>query len=171
MLKKVRNSRHMRVLVHGDGRVVATAPYRATYGAMERFLFSREDWIKKALSKFASHKTILPGGGVAHYKKHKGQAREFVLDRLEHFNQFYNFKYNRVSIRNQKSRWGSCSKKGNLNFNYKIIFLRPEQAGYIIAHELCHLRELNHSKKFWDLVSAAIPCYKEIRRKLRKLVL
>ncbi|PIZ79785.1 MAG: hypothetical protein COY02_03770, partial [Parcubacteria group bacterium CG_4_10_14_0_2_um_filter_41_6] len=97
VLKKVRNSRHMRVLVHGDGRVVATAPYRATYGAMERFLFSREDWIKKALSKFASHKTILPGGGVAHYKKHKGQAREFVLDRLEHFNQFYNFKYNRVS--------------------------------------------------------------------------
>ena len=171
MLKKVRNSRHMRVLVHGDGRVVATAPYRATYGAMERFLFSREDWIKKALSKFASRKSVLPGLGVVNYKKHKGQARGFVLDRLEHFNQFYNFKYNRVSIRNQKSRWGSCSKKGNLNFNYKIIFLPPEQADYIIVHELCHLKELNHSKRFWDLVSCAIPCYKEIRRKLKKLVL
>ena len=171
VLKKVRKSRHMRVLVHSDGRVVVTAPYYATYNSMERFLLSRKDWVMRALSKFSDRKSVLPGGGVNHYKKHKEKAREFVLNRLEYFNQFYNFKYHRVAIRNQKTRWGSCSKKGNLNFNYKIIFLEQNQADYIIVHELCHLKELNHSKRFWDLVSRAVMDYKNVRKSLKKLVI
>jgi len=95
-------------------------------------------------------------------------AKIFVLEKIKHFNNFYKFKINKVFIKNQKSRWGSCSSKGNLNFNYKIIYLRPELADYLIVHELCHLGELNHSKKFWALVEKTIPNYVKINKELKK---
>ena len=100
--------------------------------------------------------------------KRREQARRFITSRINYFNGFYNFKINRIAIKNQTSRWGSCSSKGNLNFNYKIIYLRPALADYLIVHELCHLGELNHSKRFWALVCKAIPDYVEINRELRR---
>lgn len=102
------------------------------------------------------------------YQKYKSEARALVLKKLEKYNEVYNFKYGRVSIRDQRTRWGSCSKKGNLNFNYKIVFLPEELADYIIAHELCHLKEFNHSSRFWDLVSRVFPNHLDLRKKLRK---
>ena len=100
--------------------------------------------------------------------KKREQARKLILARLEYFNKFYNFKISRVSIKNQSTRWGSCSSKGNLNFNYKIIYLKPELADYLIVHELCHLGEFNHSKRFWALVAKTVPSYVEINKKLKK---
>jgi predicted metal-dependent hydrolase len=135
---------------------------------MEQFLDSQKEWVQKKLSKRRSHKSVIPRGGVRHYKKYKEQARVFVHQKLEYFNQFYGFEYNRVSIRNQKTRWGSCSRKGNLNFNYKIIFLPEDSANYIIVHELCHLKELNHSKQFWNLVAITISNYKYIKKQLKQ---
>ncbi len=101
--------------------------------------------------------------------KKREQARRLVINRLAYFNQFYNFKINRVAIKNTSTRWGSCSSKGNLNFNYKIIYLRPALADYLIVHELCHLGELNHSKNFWALVKQAIPDYIKINKELRTI--
>ena len=101
------------------------------------------------------------------YNKYKEQARLLVHERLEHFNAHYNFPYHRVSIRNQKTRWGSCSSKGNLNFSYRILFLEPEAQDYLIVHELCHLKEFNHSQRFWDLVSQQSPNYKKYHLELR----
>lgn len=102
------------------------------------------------------------------YLENKTKARDIAEGRLEYFNTFYNYKWNKVVIRNQKTRWGSCSRKGNLNFNYKIALLPQKYSDYIIVHELCHLGEFNHSPKFWDLVSQTVPDYREIRRNLRK---
>jgi len=96
-----------------------------------------------------------------HYVEHKEEARELTLARLAHFNQHYGLKWNRVAIRNQRRCWGSCTSLKNLNFNYKLILLPPHLADYIIVHELCHLKELNHGKAFWDLVEETIPDYKE----------
>ena len=101
------------------------------------------------------------------YLKYKNQATVLVKEKLEYFNQFYNYKYNRIVIRNQKTRWGSCSKRGNLNFNYKVALLSEKEVNYIVVHELCHLGEFNHSKKFWDLVEKTIPDYKDARNSLR----
>jgi predicted metal-dependent hydrolase len=103
------------------------------------------------------------------YQKYKEQAREIVLARLAHFNIHYQFSIGRIAIRNQKSRWGSCSKKGNLNFNYRIVFLPPEGQNYLIVHELCHLGQFNHSAAFWSLVAQTIPNYKTARLTLRHL--
>ena len=102
------------------------------------------------------------------YLKHKQSALDIVKTRLEYFNKYYGYNWGRVVIRNQKTRWGSCSKKGNLNFNYKIIFLPQVIADYIIVHELCHLKEFNHSSRFWKLVAETIPDYQELRKKLKK---
>ena len=84
------------------------------------------------------------------------------------FNKIYKFKYNKINIKNQKTRWGSCSVKGNLNFNYKIALLPEKLAEYIVVHELCHLGEFNHSYKFWKLVEKTIPDYLEIKEDLKK---
>lgn len=103
------------------------------------------------------------------YLNNKEKARAFVKSRLEYFNNFYGYAYNRISIKDTKSRWGSCSTKANLNFNYKIIFLPPELADYIIVHELCHLKEMNHSPNFWILVAHTLPNYKKLRKSLRDI--
>jgi predicted metal-dependent hydrolase len=110
-------------------------------------------------------------GSRVNYLKYKEQARALVHERINHFNDFYNFKFNQVSIKNTKSRWGSCSKKGNLNFNYKIVLLPPKLADYLVVHEMCHLEQFDHSEKFWKLVSIAIPEYKERRKELKRVVL
>ncbi|MCX6718517.1 MAG: M48 family metallopeptidase [Candidatus Staskawiczbacteria bacterium] len=102
-------------------------------------------------------------------KTNRETARIFVENRLSYFNKFYKFEINRVAIKNTSTRWGSCSSKKNLNFNYKIIYLKPYLADYLIVHELCHLGQLNHSKKFWALVAKAIPNYAEINKELRKI--
>lgn len=100
------------------------------------------------------------------YLDNKEKARSLVAARLEYFNQFYGFKWNRVSIKNTRRRWGSCSKKGNLNFCYKVALIPLEFADYIIVHELCHLGQFNHSKNFWELVTKTVPNHKPIRKKL-----
>jgi predicted metal-dependent hydrolase len=103
------------------------------------------------------------------YLRVREETRALVHARLAHFNTVYGFTLRKVFIKNHKSRWGSCSAKGNLNFNYKLVFLPPEVADYIIVHELCHLGEFNHSPKFWALVLRALPDYKARRALLRRI--
>lgn len=102
------------------------------------------------------------------YTDHKEAARQLIHTRLEYWNKHYKLTYKRVAIRNQRRSWGSCTSLGNLNFSYKILFLPAELADYIVVHELCHLKELNHSKNFWDLVAETIPDYLEKRLALKK---
>lgn len=103
------------------------------------------------------------------YLRHKEAARALVHARIPILNAAYGFKVGRIAIRDQKSRWGSCSSRGNLNFNYKIALLPPHLADYLIIHELCHLGEFNHSQKFWDLVGQTVPDYLKLSRELKKL--
>ena len=86
---------------------------------------------------------------------------------IEMDNAYYKFEYGRVNIRDQKSRWGSCSRQGNLNFNYRLLFLNSAVRDYVIVHELCHLKEFNHSSRFWELVSRQTPDYKILRNQLK----
>ncbi|MDE2188165.1 MAG: M48 family metallopeptidase [Patescibacteria group bacterium] len=107
----------------------------------------------------------------------KASARLFVTNRLAHFCDEYarldpsygdRMQYGKVAIRNQRSRWGSCSERRNLNFNYRLVRIPAHLADYVIVHELCHLVEFNHGQKFWQLVQKVIPDALERRRELRK---
>ncbi|MDB5194677.1 MAG: putative metal-dependent hydrolase [Parcubacteria group bacterium] len=167
-MKRSARTRTMRLSVHPDGSVVLTLPTRASVAAGEAFVRSKEKWVLKQLKRVEKYKgrTMLRSTS-AEYKKHKEAAREFIHARLLYWNTFYNFIYKDVRIKNTKSRWGSCSRKGNLNFNYKLALIPERLADYIIVHELCHLKEMNHGPKFWKQVERAMPDYKERRRELK----
>ncbi len=102
-------------------------------------------------------------GLKSQYIKYKDQALILAENRIAYFNKIYDFKINKISIRNQKTRWGSCSRGGNISFNYKIALLPEKLTDYIVVHELCHLGQFNHSKDFWNLVAQTIPNHKELR--------
>ena len=121
-------------------------------------------FIKFSKKKF--YKTGFLTGFTIRKREH---ARQLVENRLSYINKIYKFKINRVAIKNQKTRCGSCSSKGNLKFNYKIIYLKPALADYLIVHELCHLGQMNHSKKFWALVEKTVPDYRRINKELRRI--
>jgi predicted metal-dependent hydrolase len=103
------------------------------------------------------------------YRTHKEAARTLITARLAYYNQFYNLTYHRVAIKDQRRCWGSCSSNGNLNFSYKLLFLPACLRDYVILHELCHLRVLNHSVDFWNTMAPVMPDYKERARALRHL--
>ncbi len=165
------NSRAKRINVrikHG-GEVIATIPRSIHQGLVEDFMKRKSEWIIRTINVFTSlKKQITKKDDRLQFLELKEEARRLVHSRIEHYNAFYQFTYHKVAIRNQKTRWGSCSRKGNLNFSYKLVLLPPHLADYIVIHELCHLKEFNHSPKFWDLVAKTLPNHKELRKELLK---
>ena len=158
--------------VFRDGRVRVTLPIRADASHVDTLVRSHADWIVK---KQGTYKDLPPPrpplrGHVRDYKKRKEDARVLVHERLKHFNEHYHFSYGRVAIKNMNTRWGSCSGKKNLNFHYKILDLSPEARDYLIIHELCHVKEMNHKPAFWALVAETIPKYRTIRPELKHFV-
>ncbi len=167
-LKRSKRAKRMRIAVFCDGRVDVTVPIFIKDNIVDEFITQKKNWILDKVNNFLQYpQKMVVVRTKRDFKKYKDEVLNLVINRLKHFNQFYNYKYNRVSVKNQKSRWGSCSRKGNLNFNYKILFLSEEARDYIIVHELCHIEEFNHSKNFWDLVEKTIPNLIEIRKSLK----
>lgn len=167
-LKISKKARRLRLAIYCDGAVVLTAPHSANQNFINQFVNKNKNWILKKLEGFKPFVPRVPVKNTRkEFIKHKTQALALAQSRVEYFNKLYNFKFNKINIRNQKTRWGSCSKKGNLNFNYKIALLSPSFADYIIVHELCHLGEFNHSHNFWNLVAKTIPDYLSIRKELK----
>jgi len=119
------------------------------------------------------HKAISKSDGVKAIKKlienfYRKKAEEVIRDRLDFFNEHYGFRFNRVTMRDQKSRWGSCSRLRNLNFNWRLIMAPIEIIDYVVVHELCHLKEMNHSPRYWALVAQTLPEHKKFRKWLRE---
>lgn len=168
-LKMSPRAKRLRLSIYRNGSFVVTIPQTMNSNTIEQFIIQKSKWILKKLEYFKSFSGIvLPKNTKREFIEHKERARIVAETRIEHFNKFYNFSFNRITIRNQKTRWGSCSKKGNISFNYKIALLPERTADYIIVHELCHLGEFNHSRNFWNLVAQTIPDHHEIRKDLKK---
>ncbi len=168
-LKIYPRSKRVRLAVYPDASFIVTAPRFVSSRTIEKFIVSKAQWILERIDYFTtfgySHKAK---DSKAEYLKYKEQARKLAHERIEHYNLIYRFKVNSISIRNQKTRWGSCSRKGNLNFNYKIVLIPQELSDYIIVHELCHLGQFNHLVKFWNLVAQTIPNHLALRKELKK---
>ncbi|MCF7794913.1 M48 family metallopeptidase [Patescibacteria group bacterium] len=167
-IKKSYKAKHIRLALYPDKSIIVTKPFLCSQRTVEKFIISKKDWIQKKLQYFDT----LPKKrkfSREHYLKNKELTRKIVESKVDKYSKELGVKYKKISIRNQKTRWGSCSKEANLNFNYKIILLAEHLQDYIIIHELCHLKELNHSKRFWDLVASICPDYKKHRRELKNI--
>ncbi len=169
-LRKSLRARRLRLTVSSGGRLSVSAPAWVSGGLIDRFLAAHAAWIGEKIRLFETRGTHpLARGGQREYAQFKDAARALAEARLAQLNQEYGFHYQRISIRNQKTRWGSCSMRGALSFNYRIALLPPELADYVILHELCHLGAFDHSAAFWTLMERAMPDYRERRRALRQL--
>lgn len=167
-LKVSNRVRTMKLAVYHDGNFVVTVPRRIHESIIANFIVQKALWIIEKIEYFKNNprpKAVVHSASeIAEYKK---QAKKILEERLPHFSTYYGVTYKNVVVKNITSRWGSCSSKGNLNFNYKIATLTPELSDYIIVHELCHLKEMNHSRNFWNLVEKQIPHHRELRKQLK----
>lgn len=156
--------------MYKTAELMVTVPEHFNENAIETFLREKAWWIIKEMNFFANAISLEKINNVEKYENCRFRAKVFVKERLRYYNQFYGYSFKRISIKDHSARWGSCSAKRNLNFNYRIMFLPQKLADYIIVHELCHLKEMNHSKKFWKLVAEVFPNHKILRKELSKIV-
>ena len=145
--------------------VRVTVPPRTPLSVGKAFALSKAEWVEQQLA--AIKNKGLQTGGSAPSAAQKRTARKLVEQRLEFWNQFYDLDWSGVSIRNQSPRWGSCSSNSHLSFNWRIIELPPHLQDYIIVHEICHLKHMNHSKQFWDEMARTIVDYNDRRADLK----
>ncbi len=168
-LKRYKKSKTLKLKIRADGEVIVTAPFRLSKSHIETFVLENSAWLKEKLDYLAS----LPEPHIktqkGDYRKYKEQARALVHDKIKKINAHYNFIFKTIAIRNQKTRWGSCSAKKTLSFNYKIALIPEHFVEYIVAHELCHLKEMNHGPRFWKLVAETIPEYQKVQLELKNL--
>ncbi|OHA83520.1 MAG: hypothetical protein A2937_00215 [Candidatus Yonathbacteria bacterium RIFCSPLOWO2_01_FULL_47_33b] len=168
-LKVSKRARRMRLAIYGNGDFVVTTPQFVGLDTIEQFIVRKSQWVIDKIEYFKKFSgRILLKNTKQEFALHKESARVLAIERMAHFNEVYQLSWGKVTIRNQKTRWGSCSKKGNINFNYKIALLPAHISDYIIVHELCHLKEFNHSRKFWSLVEQAIPNHRALHSELKK---
>jgi len=153
------------IQIKPDGQVVVRCPKRMRIEEARRFVESKAVWIEKHLAK-------RPPQDVAKYtpkeiEQLREQARKIVTERVRYYAPIIGVTYGQIAIRTQHTRWGSCSSKGNLNFNCLLALVPPEVLDYVVVHELCHRKELNHSDRFWREVERILFDYK-IQRKWLK---
>ena len=161
-------SRSIRLAMESNGQLKLFIPHLSYHQKAQQWLFEKGPLILKKQSQLQDRISLVDVHSKETYLRHKAAALELIQARLTHFNRLYGYKINGISIRNQKTRWGSCSSKGTLNFNYQIALLPPHLADYIIVHELCHRGEMNHSVRFWNLVAKTCPDHLRLRAELRR---
>lgn len=171
LVRKSKRAKRLRLAIYCDGSFVVTVPNGLDTSRVENYILQKAEWVleKLKIMKKRSNNLVFTKRNKREYLKLKDQALKMAEKKVEKFNKVYGFKFNQIAIKNQKTRWGSCSKKGNLNYNYKIALLPDKLADYIIVHELCHLKEFNHGRKFWNLVEKGMPDYRERIEKIKNL--
>ncbi len=169
-LNRSHRARRLRLTLQAEGKLLVTIPTRVSLEQVERLLHEHADWILRQRARHVARpRQILPAmSDAAVYRLYKEAAAELVTHHLMVLRSKLSLPSHTVTIKNHRTRWGSCSKEGRLNFNYRIALLPFELAEYIIVHEVCHLFELNHSSKFWNRVAELRPDYQVRRRRLRE---
>ena len=159
------------VEVRQDGSVLVRAPRNCPQSRIDTFLKEKQAWViakgEEQKEKEADSMKIQPLS-EAEQRLYRDKAREIFEQKVSYYAQMMGVSYGRIAIRDQKTRWGSCSSEKNLNFNWKLILAPPEVLDYVVVHELCHLKEMNHSKAFWDEVGKVMPEYETYKLWLKE---
>lgn len=143
-------------------QIVVYVPLYVSDNEIERMVISKSKWIDEHMLKVQStvdERSKLEKITFEQIKELADQAVEYIPKRVKYYAEKENFVYNKITIKNLVSRWGSCSTKGNLNFNCLLMLTPDYVIDYIVVHELCHLREMNHSEKFWAEIEKIMPDY------------
>ena len=156
--------------VKGDGQVEIRAPLRTSDAEIRRFLETHRRWLEKHLQKAQALQQAKAGVRkltAAETAELKKKAKRILPERVAYWAPLIGVKPGRIAVRCQKTRWGSCSTKGNLNFNC-LLMLAPEGViDYIVVHELCHLKHMNHSKRFYAEIEKVLPDYRQHQQWLK----
>lgn len=160
------NRKTVAIRVNADLSVTVRAPRRATKKDINRILKEKEKWILEHIEKMRERKAEYEANQQYRLTEDEiyelsEKAREIIPNRVRYFAELVGVSYGRITIRNQKTRWGSCSSKGNLNFNCLLMMAPAKVLDYVVVHELCHRKEMNHSKEFWSEVERILPDYRE----------
>lgn len=149
-----------------DSRVLVRCPNRMAKADIRRFVESKRNWIEKHLAEKPDRKSLTLFS-AEELQTLARQAAEVIPQRTAYFAARMGVRYGRITIRCQRTRWGSCSGEGNLNFNCLLMLVPPEVLDYVVVHELCHRKEMNHSARFWAEVERILPDYKVRRQWLK----
>ena len=163
------------VQVNIDKSVLVRAPKRCSKAAIEDFVEEHKEWIirkKKEMERRAAEREEkrknMPRWSEEDYRSCRLEAEKALGERTAFFAKVMGIDYGRITVRNQKTRWGSCSAKGTLSFNWRLMLAPPAILDYVVVHELCHLTHMNHSAAFWQAVEAVYPDYRSARRWLKE---
>jgi predicted metal-dependent hydrolase len=163
-----RRARRYILRVLDDGTLRVTLPWRGSQREAADFVVKNAEWIDKQRSAFAASQLRRDRSAFAtswlRRDKLAERAAEELPQRLLELAREHGIAVTRVSIRNQRSRWGACSARGSITLNWRLILVPGFVRDYVMIHELMHRRELNHSKRFWGHVRAACPRYREARQ-------
>lgn len=169
--------RSMAIQIRTDGSVVVRVPMHASDRAIKRFVSAHARWIAdnrgqmfERRKKLADNPYDIPAWESLSAADKK-IAKQKIMEHVDYYARRMEIDYGSISMRNQKSRWGSCSSKGNLNFNYRLAYLPEELLDYVVVHELAHRRHMDHSAAFWEEVETYYPSYKKCRQMLNDILL
>ncbi len=162
----VRSSRKtLAVQIRADGTVIARAPLRMPKDRILCFLSEKASWIRMQQGRMQERENMRQQARIhldaAQEKELRERAKSVLAQRTAYFARQIGVTYGRITVRDQKTRWGSCSQTGNLNFNFRLILAPSEVLDYVVVHELCHRRQMNHSTQFWQEVAQVLPDYRK----------
>lgn len=167
--------RTLAIQIKADGSVVVRAPKRCSKALVEQFVREKQDWAAKKqmeilrnVQEREQQAAQLPKWTAADYREQKMRAAWRFKQRVVYYAEQMGVSYGRITVRDQQTRWGSCSTQGNLNFNWRLILAPQEVLDYVVVHELAHRVEMNHSERFWSVVESVLPDYRQRRQWLRK---
>ena len=169
--------RSMAIQIRTDGSVVVRVPMHASDRAIKRFVSAHARWIAdnrgqmfERRKKLADNPYDIPAWESLSAADKK-IAKQKIMEHVDYYARRMEIDYGSISMRNQKSRWGSCSSKGDLNFNYRLAYLPEELLDYVVVHELAHRRHMDHSAAFWEEVETYYPAYKKCRQMLNDILM
>ena len=156
------NRKSCAIKVKADGSVTVCAPHHMPLSLIEMFVEQKKGWIEKTQQKILSVRANKPDVRILSAEEIRylsDDAKRLIPPRVHYYARQMGVSFKRITIRTQRTRWGSCSSKDNLNFNCLLMLAPEDVLDYVIVHELCHLKEMNHSKKFWAEVEKVLPDY------------
>lgn len=168
LFEKSKRAKHLNISIRPFKGIRVAVPQMMSYAQAEEIVRRKIPWIRKHAQRMKNieierEKTLKDSGTLD-----KEKVRRILISRLSELSRKYGFSYNKVFIKNQKTRWGSCSARNNINLNIKLILLPGELMDYVLLHELVHTKIKNHSKRFWDELNRFVPNARSLNRQLRK---